>query len=302
MSKPLLTTKQQEAFAGYVFMAPFLLVLLVFKGYPILNAFWLSFQSYDLFSPPRFVGLANYGYLFTHADFWISLSNTATYAFWVVAFQTALATVLALILDQKLRGRTFFRVAFFLPSVTSSVAISLIFMFIFFKNGILNHGLEALHLEGILRWFGLQTPVDWLGNVHTALPAIMMQNIWSTAGSYMVIVLAGLQDIPESLYEAAKVDGASPAQTFWKITLPMLKPTTFYVVTLGIIGTFQVFDQIYVMTSGGPLKATLTTAYLLYQEAFVNFNMGYACAIAVVLATLIMAVTMVQKRLMGEGA
>jgi multiple sugar transport system permease protein len=170
----------------------------------------------------------------------------------------------------------------------------------FFKNGVFNQALAALGLDRLLAGLGLEAPVDWLGDPRTALWAIMLQNIWSTAGFLMVIVLAGLQAIPESLYEAARVDAAGPGQTFWYITLPSLRPTLFYVVTMGLIGCFQVFDQIYVMTEGGPLKATLTTAYLIYKEAFVHFNMGYACAIAFVLAAVIFACALAQKRMMGE--
>ncbi|MDB5101636.1 MAG: permease component of ABC-type sugar transporter [Cyanobacteria bacterium RYN_339] len=298
--KGLERTHVSETVAGYVFMAPFLLGLGLFVIWPLLNAFWLSFHSYDLFSPPRWVGLDNYIFLLKTADFWKSIANTTYYTVVVVTFQTCLSILLALIMDQRIRGKTFFRVAFFLPSVTSSVAISLIFMFLFFKNGVVNQALAALHLDVLLRLIGLATPVDWLGDPRTALPTIMIQNIWSTAGFFMIIFLAGLQDIPESLYEAARVDGATPVQQFFHITLPLLKPTTFYVVTMGLIGCFQIFDQVYVMTDGGPLKATLTTAYLLYKEAFVNFNMGYACAIAFVLAGIIFASTMLQKRLMGE--
>ena len=292
--------KLGEAVAGYTFLAPFLTVLALFAVWPLLRAFWLSFHSYDLFSPPRWVGLDNYRFLLGEADFWISIKNTALYTFVVVFAQTSLAVVLALVMDQKLRGKTFFRTAFFLPSVTSSVAISLIFMFLFFKNGVLNQFLAVTRLDVVLGWVGLTPPIDWLGDTRTALFAIMAQNIWSTAGFFMIIVLAGLQEIPDSLYEAARVDGASSLQQFWYITLPSLRPTIFYVVTMGLIGCFQVFDQVYVMTEGGPLKATLTTAYLLYKEAFVNFNMGYACAIAFVLAGVIFATTMIQKRVMGE--
>lgn len=289
-----------ETIAGYVFLAPFLLGLGVFVLWPLLEAFYLSFHSYDLFSPPRFVGFDNYIYLLKTNDFWRSILNTTLYTVVVVTLQTCLSILLALVMDQKIRGKTFFRVAFFLPSVTSSVAISLIFMFIFFKNGVLNQALAATHLDMLLSAIGLPPPVDWLGNVKTALPSIMVQNIWATSGFFMIVFLAGLQDIPESLYEAARVDGATPVQQFFYITLPLLRPTTFYVVTMGLIGCFQVFDQVYVMTDGGPLKATLTTAYLLYKEAFVNFNMGYACAIAFVLAGIIFASTMLQKKLMGE--
>lgn len=293
-------THVTETIAGYVFLAPFLAGLAVFVLWPLLNAFWLSFHSYDLFSPPRWVGLDNYIYLLKTGDFWKSIFNTTYYTVVVVTCQTCLAITLALIMDQQIRGKTFFRVAFFLPSVTSSVAISLIFMFLFFKNGVINQLLAFTHLDLLLKGLGLATPLDWLGDPRTALPTIMIQNIWSTAGFFMIIFLAGLQDIPESLYEAARVDGATPWQQFRYITLPMLRPTTFYVVTMGLIGCFQIFDQVYVMTDGGPLKATMTTAYLLYKEAFVNFNMGYACAVAFVLAGIIFASTMLQKRVMGE--
>lgn len=295
-----LNTKAADHLAGYVFLAPFLALLGSFVLWPLGQALWLSFHSYDLFSPPRYVGMANYTFLLQQPDFWISVKNTTTYTFVVVAVQTVLAITLALILDRQIRGKSFFRVAFFLPSVTSSVAISLIFMFIFFKNGVLNQFLAALHLDWFVAIIGLSPPVDWLGDRATALGAIMVQNIWSTAGFFMIIILAGLQDIPETLYEAARVDGATPGQQIRYITLPLLRPTIFYVVTMGLIGCFQVFDQVYIMTEGGPLKATLTTAYLLYKEAFVNFNMGYACAIAFVLATIIFLCTMVQKKALGE--
>jgi multiple sugar transport system permease protein len=289
-----------EPVAALAFLGPFLVAMVLFKAWPLVYAFWLSFHSYDLFSPPKSVGFANYSYLFRQADFWISIKNTAEYTLVVVTAQTVLSFFLALVMDQKIRGKAFFRTAFFLPSVTSSVAISLIFMFIFFKNGVLNQALAASGLDHLLDAVGLKPPIDWLGDTRTALPAIMVQNIWSTSGYLMIVFLAGLQDIPETLYEAARVDGASGWQQLWHITLPSLRPTTFYVVTMGLIGCFQVFDQVYVMTEGGPLKATLTTAYLVYKEAFGNFEMGYACAIAFVLATVIFACTLVQQRIMKE--
>jgi multiple sugar transport system permease protein len=288
-----------DAGVACVFLAPVLLVLGAFTLWPLLVALWLSFHSYDLFSPPSWVGLENYRYLVRHRDFWISIRNTTLYTVVVVAVQTAAAIGLALLVDRELRGRAFFRAALFLPSVTSSVAISLIFMLMFGKAGVLNQALEWTGLDAMLALLGLDPPVDWLGDPRTALWAIMLQNIWATAGFFMVIVLAGLQGIPEALYEAARVDGAGPGQTFWRITLPALRPTIFYVVTMGLIGCFQVFDQIYVMTEGGPLQATLTTAYLIYREAFVNFEMGYACAIAFVLAAIIFACAMAQRRILG---
>jgi multiple sugar transport system permease protein len=289
-----------ETVAGYLFLAPFLLVFAVFALWPLLAALWLSFHSYDLFSAPIWVGVENYRFLAHQGDFWISVRNTVLYTAVVVTAQTGLALLLAVVMDRDLRGRAFFRAVFVLPSVTSSVAVSLIFMFMFFKNGALNQVLEWMLLDDILVALGLAWPVDWLGNPRTALAAIMILNVWSTAGYLMVIALAGLQAIPETFYEAARVEAAGPWQTFRYVTMPSLKPTVFYIVTVGIIGCFQVFDQIYVMTEGGPLKSTLTTVYLLYKEAFVNFNMGYACSIAFVLAAMIFACTVVQRRLLGE--
>jgi len=289
-----------ERLAAVAFLAPFLLLLLVFILWPVLNALWLSFHAYDLFDAPRWVGLSNYQLLLKHGDFWISMRNTVFYTVGVVVAQTALALFLALLMDQRIRGKTAFRIAYFLPSVTSSVAISLIFMALFFKNGMLNQLLAGLGVDRLLALTGLSVPVDWLGDVHTALPSLMAMNIWSTAGFFMIIFLAGLQDIPQTLYEVAELDGAGPWAQFRYVTLPLLKPTFFYVGTMGIIGAFQVFDQVFIMTNGGPLKATMTMAYLLYTEAFVHFNMGYACAIASVLATVIFLATMGQKRLMGE--
>lgn len=290
----------EEIGAALVFLAPFLILLMVFVLWPLLNALWLSFHAYDLFSPPRWIGLENYRLLLRQGDFWISLRNTAVYTAGVVTCQTVLALLLALLMDQRIRGKTVFRVAFFLPSVTSSVAISLIFMLLFFKNGVLNQALAWIGLDRVFAAAGLSFPFDWLGNMHTALPAIMAMAIWSTAGFFMIVFLAGLQDIPETLYEVARLDGAGPLARLWYVTLPLLKPTVFYVATMGLIGAFQVFDQVFIMTNGGPLKATMTMAYLLYTEAFVHFNMGYACAIAFVLSTLIFLATMGQKRLMGE--
>lgn len=292
--------KFAELAAASVFLAPLLVLLLVFVLWPLFSAFWLSFHAYDLFSPPQWIGLSNYRMLLLQGDFWISLRNTAFYTAGVVTFQTVLAFMLAVLLDRRIRGKTFFRVTFFLPSVTSSVALSFIFMAIFFKNGVLNQALSRTGLDSLLAATGLATPVDWLGDVHTALPALMALNVWSTAGFFMIVFLAGLQDIPESLYEVARLDGAGPIAILRYVTIPLMRPTSFYVVTMGLIGAFQVFDQVFIMTNGGPLKATMTMAYLLYTEAFVYFNMGYACAIAFVLASVIFLATLAQKRLMGE--
>jgi ABC-type sugar transport systems, permease components len=240
----------------------------------------------------RFIDIANYARMGADSRVWIALYNTIEYAIIVVPLQTALAILLAAVLNSKLRGRNAFRVLYFLPTVTSSAVLTLIFMWIFKTDGLLND---------LLGVFGIQ-PFNWLGDPKVALKGIMLMNVWSTAPYFMVIYLAALQDIPDSLYEAAEIDGARTLRKFWSITLPLLKPVTFFVVTMGIIGTFQLFDQAYIFSngSGGPNNSTLTVVLLIYQYAFKNLDMGYAAALAVMLAAVIMLITVIQRRIFGE--
>ena len=218
---------------------------------------------------------------------WIALKNTAQYVAIVVPLQTILALILALILNTRLKGKNWFRVLFFLPTVTSSAVLTLIFMWICNSNGLLNSFLTFVRLP----------TYNWLGDPNVALKAIMLMNIWSTAPLFMVIYLAALQDIPETLYEAATIDGASLWDKFICITLPFLKPVTFFIIVMGIIGTFQLFDQSYIFSrgSGGPNNSTLTVVLLIYQYAFRSLDMGYAAALALMLALVIMVVTLIQR-------
>lgn len=274
---------------AYTFLSPYLFVLIVFNVIAIGYAFYLSFTKYNLFSPPEWIGLENYQRLLNEPIFMEkAIPNTLKYVAAVVPVQTVISLLLAFALDQRLRLRRFFRTTFYVPSVTSSVVISLIFIWMFSKIGVIN---QILGLN-----------VDWLNSTILALPTIMMVNIWSTTGTIMLIFLAALQDIPITYYEAAMIDGASRVQVFRHITLPLLRPVIFFVVTLGIIGTFQVFDQIYVMTAGGPLDSTTTIAYLIYKWAFRSTTplMGRAAAVAFVLLAMIFVVTMVQRRIV-EG-
>jgi multiple sugar transport system permease protein len=286
--------KWRDAAAGYLFMAPTLLVIGVFLLAPILYALYLSFHKVQLLGgiSYRFVDIANYTRMAADSRMWIALYNTFEYALIVVPLQTMLAIVLASVLNSKIRGRYAFRVLYFIPTVTSSAVLTLIFMWIFKTDGLLNDFLALFGFKGY----------NWLGDPKVALKGIMMMNIWSTAPYYMVIYLAALQDIPDSLYEAAEIDGAKTLRKFWHITLPMLKPVTFFVVTMGIIGTFQLFDQAYIFSngSGGPNNSTLTVVLLVYQYAFKNLDMGYASALAVMLAAVIMTITVIQRRLFGE--
>lgn len=294
MSKRSGKLRLREGAAGYAFMSPAIVVLGCFLLLPILYAVFLSFHKVNLLGEVsyKFSGTANFERMANDTRLWIALRNTCKYALIVVPSQTMLALVLASILNMKLKFRNFFRIAYYLPTVTSSAVLVLIFMWIYNSNGLLNYLLDLV---------GLPT-YNWLGDPNVALTGIMVMNIWSTAPLFMVIYLAALQDIPESQYEAAEIDGAGAWKKFWRITVPQLKPVTFYVVVMGIIGTFQLFDQSYIFSagSGGPNNATLTMVLLIYQYAFKNLDMGYASALAFLLAVVIMLITVVQRLLFRE--
>ncbi|BBI35783.1 carbohydrate ABC transporter permease [Cohnella abietis] len=294
MAKPFGKHKLRDILSGYGFMSPAIIILGCFLLLPIGYSIFLSLHRVNLLGTVsyKFIGVGNFERMLDDARLWIALKNTFRYALIVVPSQTMLALVLASILNMKLRYRNFFRVAFYLPTVTSSAVLVLIFMWIYNRNGLLNFILESV---------GLPT-YNWLGDPSVALLGIMIMNIWSTAPLFMVIYLAALQDIPENLYEAAEIDGANAWRKFWRITVPQLKPVTFYVIVMGIIGTFQLFDQSYIFSagSGGPNNATLTMVLLIYQYAFKSLDMGYASAIAFFLAVVIMLITVVQRLLFKE--
>jgi len=286
--------KAGEPIAGYLFMAPTILIAGVFLLLPIGYAVALAFQKVQLLGEVsyRFIGLKNFARMAQDERVWIALKNTAEYVAIVVPLQTVLALTLALILNSQIKGRSWFRVAFFLPTVTSSAVLTLIFMWIYNRNGLLNSILSFLQLP----------TYNWLGDPAVALKGIMIMNIWSTAPLFMVIYLAALQDIPETLYEAAMLDGANRWEKFLHITLPFLQPVTFFVIVMGIIGTFQLFDQSYIFSagSGGPNNSTLTIVLLIYQYAFKNLDMGYALALTLVLAAVLMLSTIIQRALFKE--
>ncbi|MCC5665205.1 sugar ABC transporter permease [Nostoc sp. CHAB 5784] len=282
-----------EDLAGYMFMMPTILVLGTFVVLPILLAVFLSLQKVQLLGgiEYEFIGFRNFTRLAEDERVGIALRNTVEYVAIVVPTQTVLALILAVTLNSGIRGKSWWRILYFLPTVTSSAVLTLIFMWIYNTDGLLND---------FLAFVGLPT-YNWLGNPAVALKGIMIMNIWSTAPFFMVIYLAALQDIPQTLYEAAQLDGANGWQQFVYITLPLLKPVTFFVVAVGVIGTFQLFDQSYIFSAGtgGPNNATLTVVLLIYQAVFRNLQMGYAAAIAFLLAAVIIAITLIQRRLFG---
>ncbi|PWT72613.1 MAG: sugar ABC transporter permease [Chloroflexi bacterium] len=285
--------RRAEFFSAYGFLAPFLIILITFTVIAGLVAFGLSFFKLDLgFTPPEFAGLHNYQivwYELTHnGDYLAAVTNGVKYAIMVVFAQTVVALALALLLNQKIRGRSIFRTVFFLPSLTSSVAMSLIFLWLYNDNGAINY---VLSLVGI-------SPHNWLNDTNLALPSIAMLAIWSTAPTMMLFYLAALQDIPESLLEAARVDGANTWQTIWHITIPLLRPVTFVVVVLGSIGAFQAFDQVYIMQGpdGGPLNSTITPVLQIYNSAFRDSLWGLACAQASILFIAIFTIALLERR------
>lgn len=282
-----------EDLAGYLFMMPAILVLMTFVILPIVWAVFLSLHKVQLLGGIKyeFIGFRNFTRLVEDERVWIALKNTVEYVAIVVPIQTILALVLAVTLNSGIRGKNWWRILYFLPTVTSSAVLTLIFMWIYNTDGLLND---------FLAFVGLPT-YNWLGDPAVALKGIMIMNIWSTAPFYMVIYLAALQDIPQSLYEAAELDGANDWQKFIYVTIPMLKPVTFFVVAMGIIGTFQLFDQSYIFSNGngGPNNATLTVVLLIYQAVFRNLQMGYGAAIAFLLAMVIIIITLVQRRIFG---
>ncbi|WP_087229217.1 carbohydrate ABC transporter permease [Faecalibacterium sp. An121] len=287
--------KLQEWRQGYLFLTPAVIVLGIFIGIAALFVVYLSFHKVNLFTDSyTFVGLENYARLFTDNMARTALLNTLSFSVVVVPCQTIIALVIASVLNSKIRGKYFFRTVYFLPTLTSSSALTIIFMFMFSVTGPIN---MMLINAGILPAGG---GINFLENPDFALKVIMVMNIWSTVPQYTTMYLASLQDLPTSLYEAAEIDGANTLQKFTNITVPYLKPITTYVLLTGIIGTLQMFDQAYIFSngSGGPANSTLTVSLMVYRYAFgTNNAMGYAACIAIILALVIMAVSMIAEKL-----
>jgi multiple sugar transport system permease protein len=278
---------------GYLFLAPDLVGTLVFAVGPVLAALTLGLFAWDILTPPHFVGLDNYRQLLVDDPvFRQVLLNTSAYVLGTVPVRTVLALLLAIALNQQLHGVGFFRAAFFLPTITSAVAAATVWRWIYEPNfGLLNSLLYAI---------GVQHPPAWLSSPAWAMPALILLGIWQGLGFQMVIFLAGLQGIPSHLYEAAAIDGAGWWARFRHITLPLISPTTFFVLIVSVIGSYQVFDQAVVLTEGGPGYATTTLVYYIYTYAFQFFKMGYAAAIAWILFAIVFLLTVTQFRVQAR--
>lgn len=284
MKKFLDNTLNNQSFAGWVFILPALIGTFIFIIIPVICSFGLSFSKWDLLNPIQFVGLANYKEIFSEPLFYKIFWNTVVFALTTSIFGVIIPLILACILNSKIRGSEFYKTAYFLPFITPMIVIGVVWEWIFDPNiGLLNH---ILHLH-----------INWLYDTHFAMPALIIVSVWKLIGYNMVIFLSSLSGISQSLFEAAKIDGATPVQTFNNVTVPLLSPTIFFVIIITAISSFQVFDLIYLMTQGGPLDSTNVLVYAIYKNAFEYFNVGKASAIAYVLFTLILVLTLIQWNL-----
>ncbi len=303
-SKPAggMSERRAEMLAGFTLIAIPMFFFLTLKIGAILYAVYISFFRWGLRGPRNVEGLDNYQRLLTDPIFHKAIANTVYYAAVWVPCTMALGLFLAVVVNQKIRGQTFFRAAFYFPAIASSAAITVLWIFLFQPDGLFNDVRALLGLNPVFQLFGLGPSHNWIGTSNTALNTIIALNVWTTSGTFMLFYLAYLQTISKDVYEAASIDGAGPWQTFWRITFPLLRPGHFFVATVAVIGAFQMFDQAYI--GGGPdgtPNNSLTTIVLyLFRTAIADYEFGYAAAVGVVLFIVIMTVTLIQRRLFGQ--
>lgn len=293
--KPIETTRKRrsrrvsrQTVAAYAFLAPSLILFLIFRHGPAVFSLVLSFFNWTMVDDPEFVGTQNFTQLARDDVFWKALWNTVKYTIFAVPPDIIIALGLAVLLNQHLRGMKFFRLAYFIPVVTSGALVAIVWRWLYQPRGIIN---------GFLLDLGF-TPQAWLTDTSLVLPSIAAMAVWKHVGFNMLILLAGLQSIPPELEEAARLDGAGRTRIFFNITLPLLKPVIVLATILTTIGSFQMFDAAFVMTGGGPFYASTTLVYYTYLKAFNQYQMGYGATIALVLFLIILAVTLIQRRVL----
>lgn len=285
------TLKQiRKQWSAYLFLSPWFVVFLIFTLFSVSFSFYLSFREWNILEPAKpFVGLENYARLFQDEKFYQSLKNTLLFTGFGVPLGMASALLVALLLNTKVRGQSLFRTLYYIPVITPLVVSAVIWKWIYQGDyGLLNYYLMQLGI--------IHEKILWLSDPNLAMPALILMGVWMGTGGTMVMYLAGLQAIPEELYDAAKVDGANGFQRLVYVTVPLLAPTTFYVLITSIIFSFQSFAHIYIMTNGGPLGRTTVIGYYMYEKGFRHFEMGYASAIAYVLFAIIFLLTMLQMK------
>ncbi len=307
------TTRKLDNRKAYLFILPTYSIITVFIILPIFFAFLISFTKWNLLGSMQYVGLSNYQKLLHSEEFWKAIVNTIYYTFVTVPCALIIALILAMLLNTKIKGLVFYRAAYFMPVMTSVVASAFIWQWIFqSQNGILNHffgffGMKPLSWLNepkgiftiIFNSIGIRIP-KWLGGPSVTLVAISIMSIWKNTGYYMIIFLAGLQNIPKTFYEAAEIDGAGLTKKFFSITLPILSPTTYFVLIMSVIVSFQVFEQVAVTTQGGPLNASLVLVYFIYQKAFKFLEIGYASSAAYILFAIVLVLTYFQVKIIGR--
>ncbi|WP_226899791.1 carbohydrate ABC transporter permease [Nonomuraea phyllanthi] len=291
LTEPAVKRRRRGGWHAYLFVAPSLFGVVAFLLLPMVIVLVLSLFDWELLSAPEFAGLDNYVRLAGDGEAWHSLGVTIAYVLLSIPLQTVLALALAMLLNQRVKGVRFYRSLFVVPWMATPIVLALIWNWIFDpRDGAIN---SALALVGV-------TGPDWLSDPTWALPAVALVSVWQYTGYNMLFFLAGLQGIPKELHDAAETDGATPAQRFWRVTLPLLNPTMFFVSVTNLIGAFQVFDTIYAMTAGGPSQTTEVINFRIYQTAFKEFDFGYAATLSTLLFLIIFLVTMAQVRFFGK--
>jgi multiple sugar transport system permease protein len=285
-----LSLRHKEALAGYIFILPAVLGFILWTAGPMLYSLWLSFHSWNLVQPPKWVGLGNFREMWNDRIFWASVRATLTYAAILVPLFQLLSFAMAMLLNLKIPGISFFRSAFYLPVVIPVAAASFLWGFIFNSEfGLLNYVLRQLGIDKIL----------WFQEPRYAMAAMVIMSLWLFGGT-MVIYLAALQGVPEHLYEAASLDGANALRRLFVVTIPMMSPVIFFNFVLGVIGALQIFTQSYIITDGGPQNSTRFYSLMIYERGFRDFQMGYASALAWVLYLFIMALSLLIFRSLGR--
>jgi multiple sugar transport system permease protein len=279
--------KRSQYINAFLFLLPCGLGFLVFIVYPLIVSLVLCFMDWNGFSAMKFIGLGNFARMVRDSNFKIAFLNNIVYTFGTVPLTIVFALVLSCVMNTKIRGIGVYRVIFYLPNITAIIAISIVWVTIFAQYGPINRLLTAL---------GAQNPPGWINSPRWALPSVMIVSIWRAMGYYAIILLAGLQGIPGTLYEAASIEGAGVFTKFFKITVPMLSPTIFFCMVMNMIASFQVFDSVVAMTQGGPGRATNVLVYHIYNVAFEDRRFGYASSMAYILFAIILIFTLIQFR------
>jgi len=272
------------------FLSPTLIIFCTFILFPVFFSFYLSFHKWNMFSSDKaFIGFDNYRRLLNNPEFWLVLKHTIIYTLGTVPLNMIIALFIAMAINRRIVGKRFLRTAFFTPVIISPVAAALVWRWIYDPNfGLLNY---------FTGFFGIPQ-VNWLNDPRAAMFALIIMGVWKTLGTNMVLFSAGLQGIPDNYYEAAEIDGAGRLSKFWYITIPMLSPTTFFIMIMSMISSFQVFDNVYVLTSGGPLGSTKVIVFYIYEHAFKYFEMGYASAVAYIFFAILAVLTLLQMKYM----